>query len=146
MVLPEGLRGFALNSLHDKMGHMGMERTLDLVRSRFYWPRMGAEVEQKVKTCSHCVRRKVLPQKSVPLVNIQATRPLQLVCMDFLSLEPDKSNTRDILVITDFFTKYSVAIPSPNQKARTAAKCLWDQFIVHYGFPERLHSDQGPDF
>ncbi len=26
------------------------------------------------------------------------------------------------------------------------AKCLWDNFLVHYGFPEKLHSDQGPDF
>lgn len=26
------------------------------------------------------------------------------------------------------------------------AKCLWDNFIAHYGFPERLLSDQGPDF
>ncbi len=82
LVLPEGLRGFALNRLHDQMGHMGMERTLFLVCSQFYCPRMRAEVEQKVKTCSRCVRRKALPQKSAPLVNIQATRPLQLVCME----------------------------------------------------------------
>lgn len=146
LVLPEELRSTVMSSLHDNMGHMGMERTLDLVRSRFYWPKMAAEVEQKVRTCGRCVRRKSLPQKAAPLVNIQATRPLQLVCMDFLSLEPDRSNTRDILVITDFFTKYAVAIPTPNQKARTVAKCLWENFIVHYGFPERLHSDQGPDF
>lgn len=66
--------------------------------------------------------------------------------MDFLSLEPDRSNTKDILVITDHFTKYVVAIPTPNQKARTVAKPLWDSFIVHYGFPECLHCDQGPDF
>lgn len=145
-VLPEGLRSSVMSSLHDHMGHMGMERTLDLVRSRFYWPKMASEVEQKVRTCGRCVRRKSLPQKAAPLVNIQATRPLQLVCMDFLSLEPDRSNTRDILVITDFFTKYAVAVPTPNQKARTVAKCLWENLIVHYGFPERLHSDQGPDF
>ena len=44
--------------------------------------------------------------------------------MDFLSIEPDRSNTTDVLVITDFFTKYSLAIPTPNQKARTVAKCL----------------------
>lgn len=66
--------------------------------------------------------------------------------MHFLTLEPDSTNTKDILVITDHFTKYAVAIPTPNQRARTVAKCLWDNFIVHYGFPERLHSDQGPDF
>ncbi|XP_030613817.1 uncharacterized protein LOC115800532 [Archocentrus centrarchus] len=66
--------------------------------------------------------------------------------MDFLSIEPDQSNTKDVLVLTDHFTKYAIAIPTPNQKAQTVAKCLWDHFIVHYGIPERLHSDQGPDF
>ncbi len=66
--------------------------------------------------------------------------------MDFLSLEPDKCNTKDILVITDHFTKYAVAVPTRNQKAQTVARCLWENFLVHYGFPERLHSDQGPDF
>ena len=122
---------------------MGIERTIELVRSRFYWPRMAADVEHKVKTC---VRRKTLPEKAAPLVSIQTSRPMQLVCMDFLSLEPDTHNTKDILVITDHFTKYAVAIPTKDQKATTVAKCLWEQFLVHYGFPERLHSDQGRDF
>ena len=54
--------------------------------------------------------------------------------------------TKDILIITDHFTKYTVAIPTPNQKALTVAKSLWDHFIVHYVFPERLHRYQGPDF
>lgn len=146
LVLPEGLRDTVLTSLHDDMGHMGIERTLDLVRARFYWPKMASDIEKKVKTCDRCVRRKALPEKAAPLVNIKTTRPLELVCMDFLSLEPDRSNTKDILVITDHFTKYAVAIPTSNQKARTVAKCLWDSFLVHYGIPEKLHSDQGPDF
>ncbi|KAK7912647.1 hypothetical protein WMY93_012858 [Mugilogobius chulae] len=37
-------------------------------------------------------------------------------------------------------------VPTPNQTAKTVAKVLWDNFLVHYGMPERLHSDQGPDF
>jgi len=146
LVLPAELRDMVLISLHDQMGHMGADRTLDLVRTRFFWPKMALDVEKKVKTCGRCVRRKTLPEKAAPLVNINTTRPLELLCMDFLSLEPDSSGTKDILVITDHFTKFAVAIPTPNQKARTVARCLWDNFIVHYGFPERLHSDQGPDF
>ncbi|XP_076745452.1 retrovirus-related Pol polyprotein from transposon opus [Maylandia zebra] len=146
LVLPAELRNTVLTSLHDHMGHMGVDRTLDLVRSRFYWPRMALDVERKVKTCGRCVRRKARPERAAPLVNINTTRPLELLCMDFLSLEADRSGTKDILVITDHFTKFAVAIPTPNQKARTVARCLWENFMVHYGIPEKLHSDQGPDF
>lgn len=146
LVLPHELRSMVLQSLHNDMGHLGIERTLDLVRTRFYWPKMAADVETKIKTCERCVRRKAFPEKAAPLVNIRANRPLELVCMDFLSLEPDSSNTKDILVITDHFTKFAVAIPTPNQKAKTVTRCLWDNFIVYYGIPEKLHTDQGTDF
>lgn len=134
-----------LISLHDDMGHLGLDRTLDLLRSRFYWPKMSDAVETKVKTCERCIRRKSPPQRAAPLVNIQTSRPLELVRMDFLTVEPDNSNTKDLLVITDHFTKYAIAVPTKDQKARTVAKCLWDHFLLHYGFPEKLHSDQGPD-
>lgn len=146
LALPTALRDMVLKSLHDDMGHLGIDRTLDLVRSRFFWPKMSQAVEGKIKTCERCVRRKTPPERAAPLVNIQTSRPLELVCIDFLSLEPDQSNTKNILVITDHFTKYAVAIPTRNQTAQTVAKSLWDHFLVHYGFPEKLHSDQGADF
>lgn len=146
LVLPAALRPTVFKLLHDDMGHMGWERTHDLIRSRFYWPRMAADIETKIKTCGRCVRRKSQLEKAASLVNIRTSRPMELVCMDFLSLEPDSKNTKDILVITDHFTKYAVALPTRDQKATTVAKCLWDHFLVHYGYPERLHSDQGRDF
>lgn len=140
------LREMVLTSLHDDMGHLGLERTLDHLRSRFYWPKMADAVERKIKTCERCIRRKAPPQRAAPLVNIQTSRLLELVCMNFLMVEPDSSNTKDILVITDHFTRYAIAVPTKDQKARTVARYLWDNFLLHYGFPEKLHSDQGPDF
>ncbi len=146
MVLPVKFRAVVLESLHDQMGQMGVDRTLYLARSRFYWPKMNAVVEKKVKTCERFVKRKAVPAKSAPLVNIQVTRPLELLCIDFLSIEPDRSNIQNVLIMTDHYTKYAVALPTSNQKAKTVARCLWDGFIVHYGFPERILSDQGTDF
>lgn len=146
LVLPMRYRTQTLESLHDAVGHMGVDRTLDLVRARFYWPHMAMDVNQKIRTCERCIRRKARAEKCAPLVNIRTSRPLELVCMDYLSLEPDGKGTKNVLVITDHFTKYAVAVPTPDQKSKTVAKALWNNFFIHYGFPERLHSDQGRDF
>lgn len=93
---------------------MGVDRTLELVRSRLHWPRMMAEIERDVKTCDRCVKRKASPEKAALLVNIITTRPLELLCIDFLSHELDQRNIKDILVMTDNFTKYSIAVPTSN--------------------------------
>ena len=66
--------------------------------------------------------------------------------MDFLSLEMSAGGYEHILVITDHFTRYAQAISSCNQTAKTTAKLLFDNFVCHYGFPARLHSDQGRNF
>ena len=66
--------------------------------------------------------------------------------MDFLSVDPDRSNKKSILVVTDHYTRYAQAFPTKDQTARTVAKVLWENFFVHCGLPKRLHSDQGRDF
>ena len=95
--------------------------------------------------CSRCLRRKTPPQVA-PLQPILVTQPLELVHMDYLSLEPSKGNIENVLVITDHFTKYALAYPSKTQTAQATARILWDNFICHYGFPERFISDQGRNF
>ena len=69
-----------------------------------------------------------------------------LVHMDFLSIESSKGNTENVLVITDHFTRHSQAYPSKPQTAQATAKMLWENFIRHYGFPEKFLSDQGRNF
>ena len=66
--------------------------------------------------------------------------------MDFMSLETAVGGYHSIVVLTDHFTRYSCAFLTRNQEARTVAKILVDEFFVHYGIPERLHSDQGANF
>ena len=145
LVVPKLFRERALLGCHDDVGHQGILRTLSLLRERFYWPGMQEEATQHVLKCSRCLRRKTPPQVA-PLQPILVTQTLELVHMDYLSLEPCKGNIENVLVITDHFTRYALVYPSKTQTAQATARILWDNFIFHYGFPEKFISDQGRNF
>lgn len=145
-VLPKQLRSQVLRSLHDDGGHLGIDRISELMRERFFWPKMGEDIASYVKTCGRCVVRKTLPKRAAPLNQLTSSGPLELVCIDFLSIEPDSRGVMNVLVVTDHFTRYAQAYPTRDQKAPTVAKVLVERFFVHYGLPARIHSDQGRDF
>lgn len=145
LVLPKVYRRTVLQSLHNDVGHPGRDRTLSLIRERFYWPRMTADIEKWTKECQRCLLRKSPTNNRAPLVNIVTTYPLELVCMDYLTLEPAKG-VGNILVITDHYTKYALAIATKNQTAKTTAEVFYEHFITNYGIPTRIHSDQGACF
>ena len=145
LVVPKAYRSRALAGCHDDVAHQGRMRTLSLLRERFFWPGMQTEAMQHVLKCTRCLRRKT-PYHVAPLQPIHVTQPLKLVHMDCLSLEPSKGNIENVLVITDHFTRYALAYPSKTQTAQATARILWDNFICHYGFPEKFISDQGRNF
>ena len=44
ILIPKKLRSLILKELHEKMGHLGADRTLHLARERFYWPLMQSDI------------------------------------------------------------------------------------------------------
>ena len=145
-VLPQTYWKQALEACHDNMGHLGIKRSTSLLRDHFYWPSISEDIEKHIKSCPWCLRFKTQPEK-VELNPIITTRPLELVHMDYLTIEPplnSRSNKDvNILIITDHFTGYAQAHITSSQKAPVVAKMLWDHFFVHYGLPEKILSDQG---
>ena len=65
--------------------------------------------------------------------------------MDYLTLKPAKG-VGNVLVVTHHFTKYALAVATKNQTAKTTAEAFYQHFIIHYGIPARIHSDQGATF
>lgn len=146
LVLPYSHRDQVFTGLHDDIGHQGYERTLDFIRCRFYYPKMADDIQDRIRRCERCVRRKALPQHAAKMHHLQSRGPMDLVCIDFLTLEPDSNGYENVLVITDHYTRMAQAHVTRNQKADTVAKILWEHMFMHYGFPRQLHSDQGRDF
>jgi hypothetical protein len=54
-----------------------------------------------IEQCGRCLRRKTPTNQRAPLVPIVTSSPIELVCMDFLTLEKSKGGYQHILVITD---------------------------------------------
>jgi hypothetical protein len=145
LVLPEMYRKMAFQLLHSKNGHFGCERTVELFRERFYWPKMQNHVEKWVKSCEQCVKRKATCDRA-PLQHISSSYPMELICIDFLKVERSVGGFEHILVITDHFSRYAIAVPTKNESAKVTAKVLIDNVINHYGIPAKIHSDQGKSF
>ncbi|XP_061167203.1 uncharacterized protein LOC133176048 [Saccostrea echinata] len=101
LVLPKSMIGTIFKGLHEDIGHQGREKTSWLVKKRFYWPGMNTDMREKVGHCGRCVRSKTREHPRSELVTIKTSQPMELVCIDFLSLEKSKGNIEDILVITD---------------------------------------------
>lgn len=146
IVVPQGQITSLLEAYHNQAGHQGQERTISLLRKRFYWPQMEPSVEKFIQSCPRCILRKTKPDQKAPLVPIVPQAPLHIVAMDFLTLSRPTDRYQNILVITDLFTKFAWAVPTADQTALTTAKALWATVLQPFGCPEVIHSDQGPNF
>ena len=146
VVVPNSLVPDILYYLHNDMGHQGRDRTTSLVQDRFYWYGMTSDIDHWISNCTRCLRRKTPTDTRAPMVSITTSQPLEMVCLDFLKLERSKGGFEDVLVMTDHFTRYAVAVPTKNSTAKTTADVLYQQFIVKYGIPHKIHTDQGPNF
>jgi len=145
LVLPSSMRPDVLVAVHDSMGHQGFDRTMQLLRPRVYWPGMFDDVRQYIANCRRCILGRSAPVRTTS-TPILASRPLQILSIDYTKMEPASDGRENVLVMTDVFSKFTQAVPTRNQEARTVVKVLVNDWFQRFGVPEQIHSDQGHDF
>ena len=133
-MLPKSFVSRVILACHDDSGLLGMERTLGFLQERFFWPKMAdAMVHIHICTCDRCLRFKQ-PQERSEMQPILVLYPMELVLLDFLTLEgkADDNKSVNILIVTHHYTKYAQAYVTSKQTAMVVAQTLWENFLVHY--------------
>ena len=101
--------------LDDDYGHQGLDWTLALARERFYCSTMNQDITNCVTNCHWChVAKGHYTGPHTKQGSTVANNPLDLLCIDFLKVDPSRDSKENILVMTDAFTKFSQAFVTNN--------------------------------
>ncbi|KAL2102439.1 hypothetical protein ACEWY4_001607 [Coilia grayii] len=147
LLLPSSLIPEILQQLHQDHGHQGVERTAELVRRRCFWPGLLSDIQQWCRECGRCQLAKDSgPASHSFMGHLLASRPNEIVAIDFTQLELTRNGVENVLVMTDVFSKYTQAVPTRDQRAHTVAQILLHEWFYRFGVPSRIHSDQGRSF
>ena len=149
-VVPKIHHPATLNGYHQDAGHQGHDHTLSLLQEHFWWPGMAKQMRQVIKACKCCLQYEGSIPKA-PLCPIVATTPLDLLNVDFTSIETmmelnQSPGVTNILVFQDHFTKHVLAYVTPDQTVKTITKFLYGGYISIFGALVRLLSDRGTSF
>ena len=148
-VVPKAQRIEIFTKSHDTISnaHLGVNKTLEKIRKRFYWPKMEEDVNKYIQSCESCQMNKCSNQSVIaPLTPIQTTRPFEIVTTDIMGpLEITAQNNKYILVVCDHFTKWVELFAIKSLSAEEAADKLM-QVIYRHSAPEAILSDQGTNF
>ena len=128
-------------------GHLGRTRTLARLSHRFYCSGMSDDVGDWLRQCTICMKRKSPTGRHHPLGNIPTGHRWDRIAMDILDVcDPTPDGYRYILVIADYFSKWTEAFPIKDKCADTVADVLVNKIILRFGMPLVIHSDQGREF
>ena len=112
-------------------GHLGRTRTLARLADRFYWSGMSDDVKDWLGQCVACIKRKSPLGRHHPLGNIPTGHHWDRITMDILDVcDPTLEGFRYILVIADYFSKWTEAFPMKNKCADTVADILVENITI----------------
>ena len=149
LVVPRTKRERILQLAHNHpiSGHQGINRTYSYLSKQIWWPGMIQDVQEYIRTCDTCQKRRTLKDK-IPLQKSQAPgQPFEHIGIDVIGPLPlTQTRKRYIVVSVDWFTKWPEAKALETADAQTIAEFLYLDIICRHGVPTQITSDRGTEF
>ena len=119
-------------------GHFDVSRTYFKLKDKYWWPNMKTTIKNYIQSCLKCQMFNIDRHKTPGLLHPikPPDGPFQLTGIDYTGPFPvTPQGNKYVLTITDYFTKWVIAVPLSNQTARAIAEALYERYICIYGVP-----------
>ena len=150
LFIPAALKHEILLAGHDDptAGHLGIFKTYEKLRLRYYWRGMFQDVQHWCRSCVHCAMKKTpRARHKAPLLPIPVEGAFDRVAVDCVGpFPPSKSGNRYLVVFSDYLTRWPEAFAVPTIDAPVIARLFVDEIIGRHGAPRTLLSDRGQNF
>ena len=150
--LPSNMVSSFLTAMHNdpyQGGHFSVNKMLSKIKTRFWWPRMYQHLRHYVNSCEQCQAFNISRQKPPGFLRpiLPDSTPFSMIGMDFCGPFPESpQGNKYILVISDLFTHYTIAVPLPKNTAELTALTLFRRVFCIFGVCKTLLTDQGTHF
>ncbi len=126
--------------------HSGVDRTIRLALSRYWWPTLRRDITQHITKCISCARHKSHPASPVPmLVYPIPERPWDTVGTDLLKLPRATSGYQYSFVCFDHFSRYVILASLHDKSAPSVAHALVTCVSNPYTAPKVILPDNGTE-
>ena len=146
LYIPDELRAAYLHAFHERFGHPGENRMFNVLRERYYWPGLHADVVNHVRECHECTLAKRLTRSlASPERSKLGSYPFDNLTVDIVYMGITHDNLYDkLLVFADSLSRWVEAVPFLGDPT---AEQVMDAFLCNvacrYGWPRTIRSDGG---
>jgi len=133
---------------HDNMAHCGLEKTIRGITTNYWFPSVRKKVENYLDNCLICLLANSAANSREGELQIADTpsQPFQVFHIDhFGPIQDSSNNFKHILVVIDFFSKYTWLFPTKSTGSKEAIKHL-SYLFQNFNPPICLVSDRGTAF
>ncbi|RWS20487.1 integrase core domain protein-like protein [Leptotrombidium deliense] len=150
LCVPRSIRKELMAAHHSHLiaGHLGLTKTLEKIKRKYFWPHLRKDVVSHVQSCNDCQTKKSLQRRPPGLMQpIKPSLPFYQVGIDILGRFPkSKHGNRNIIVCTDYGTRWVEAAAVPDATAYTVAEFFLKNIVLKHGSPTKVISDRGSCF